>query len=59
MHIIRCYLRLSENPRANEALRKGGLPDNLKELDHALITDKHVKKYHNDLLNNLKDPLSK
>jgi len=46
MHIIRCYLRLSENTRANEALRKGGLPEHLKKLDTAQITDKHAKKYH-------------
>ena len=55
MHIIRCYLRLSENTRANEALRKGGLPLQLKTLNVKLLTDRHAKKYHEDLLNNLKE----
>ena len=53
MHIIRCYLRLSENTRANEALRKGGLPIHLKNLNVNLLTDRHAKKYHEDLLKNL------
>ena len=55
MHIIRCYLRLSENTRANQALSQGGLPIHLKNLNVGLLTDRHAKKYHEDLLNNLKE----
>lgn len=51
-HIIRCYLRLAENPKANEALRKY-LPGPLRELDQKLITDDAVRKWHAQLLQNL------
>jgi len=51
-HIIRCYLRLAENPKANEALRKY-LPAPLRDLDQKLITDDVVKKWHGQLLQSL------
>jgi len=51
-HIIRCYLRLAENPKANEALRKY-LPGPLRELDQKLITDDAVRKWHAQLLQTL------
>jgi len=51
-HIIRCYLRLAENPKANEALRKY-LPAPLRDLDQKLITDEAVRKWHVQLLQSL------
>ncbi|EGR29075.1 hypothetical protein IMG5_163650 [Ichthyophthirius multifiliis] len=51
-HIIRCYQRLSDNPRANEALKKI-LPNNFKDPNWKLIKDETVKKWHINLLQNL------
>eukprot|EP00828_Plagiopyla_frontata_P042257 TRINITY_DN6256_c0_g1_i1.p3 TRINITY_DN6256_c0_g1~~TRINITY_DN6256_c0_g1_i1.p3 ORF type:complete len:296 (+),score=41.43 TRINITY_DN6256_c0_g1_i1:97-984(+) len=52
-HIIRCYLRLSENQRANDALKKC-LPDILKNPSQKqFITDELVKRWHTNLLQNL------
>ncbi|CAF1441577.1 unnamed protein product [Didymodactylos carnosus] len=53
-HIIRCYLRLSDNPRAREALRSC-LPDCLKDhtFDIALKDDQSTKKWLTQLLMNL------
>mmetsp|Transcript_69167 Transcript_69167/g.80643 ORF Transcript_69167/g.80643 Transcript_69167/m.80643 type:complete len:531 (+) Transcript_69167:29-1621(+) len=51
-HIIRCYLRLSDNQKANDALRKV-LPPTLKDVDQTLITDDTVKRWHIQLLQNL------
>lgn len=48
-HIIRCYLRLSENSRANEALTQC-LPVILKDTNSKLITDDVVKRWHTSLL---------
>jgi CCR4-NOT transcription complex subunit 9 len=54
-HVIRCYLRLSENPRAREALRQC-LPQVLKDL-HAfsatLKDDVTTRRWHQQLLVNL------
>jgi CCR4-NOT transcription complex subunit 9 len=35
-HVIRCYLRLSDNPRAREALRQC-LPDPLRDITFAQV----------------------
>ncbi|CAD2094777.1 cell differentiation protein, putative [Plasmodium vinckei brucechwatti] len=55
-HIVRCYLRLSENPRALEAL-KCCLPDSLKHINKAFIPclkeDPYTKKWLIQLLYNI------
>lgn len=53
-HVIRCYLRLSDNPRAREALRQC-LPDQLKDNTFAncLKEDKSTKHWLSQLLKNL------
>ncbi|CAD8098590.1 unnamed protein product [Paramecium primaurelia] len=51
-HIIRCYLRLSENQKAGEVLKKY-LPQVLKDPTQSFIKDEVVKKWHNNLLQNL------
>jgi CCR4-NOT transcription complex subunit 9 len=53
-HIVRCYLRLSENPRAREALRQC-LPDSLKDLTFAecLKGDAITKRWLHTLMTNL------
>lgn len=53
-HVIRCYLRLSDNPRAREALRQC-LPDQLKDNTFAncLKDDKSTRNWLNQLLKNL------
>ncbi|XP_050717957.1 CCR4-NOT transcription complex subunit 9-like isoform X2 [Eriocheir sinensis] len=53
-HVIRCYLRLSDNPRAREALRQC-LPDQLKDQTFAgcLKDDKSTKHWLQQLLANL------
>ncbi|GFR01826.1 CCR4-NOT transcription complex subunit 9 [Trichonephila clavata] len=53
-HVIRCYLRLSDNPRAREALRQC-LPDQLKDSTFAvcLKEDKSTKHWLSQLLKNL------
>jgi CCR4-NOT transcription complex subunit 9 len=54
-HVIRCYLRLSENPRAREALRQC-LPIQLKDINSfggVLKDDQTTKKWHLGLLVNL------
>lgn len=53
-HVIRCYLRLSDNPRAREALRQC-LPDQLKDQTFAacLKDDKSTKHWLQQLLSNL------
>jgi CCR4-NOT transcription complex subunit 9 len=53
-HVIRCYLRLSDNPRAREALRQC-LPDQLKDNTFAncLKDDKSTKHWLSQLLKNL------
>ncbi|CAF0845839.1 unnamed protein product [Rotaria sp. Silwood1] len=58
-HIIRCYLRLSDNPRAREALRSC-LPDCLKDhtFDAVLKEDPSTKKWLSQLLINLETPTS-
>ncbi|CAF3724814.1 unnamed protein product [Rotaria socialis] len=56
-HIIRCYLRLSDNTRAREALRSC-LPDCLKDhtFDAVLTDDSSTKKWLSQLLLNLETP---
>ena len=56
-HVIRCYLRLSDNPRAREALRQC-LPDQLKDNTFAnvLKDDKTTKSWLSALLKNLEPP---
>lgn len=53
-HVIRCYLRLSDNPRAREALRQC-LPDQLKDNTFAncLKEDKTTRSWLQQLLKNL------
>merc|ERR1719210_1252385 len=53
-HIVRCYLRLSDNPRAREALRQC-LPDHLKDNTFAacLKEDNSTKRWLAQLLKNL------
>ena len=58
-HVIRCYLRLSDNPRAREALRQC-LPDQLKDstFKECLKEDKSTKNWLGTLLKNLEQPTS-
>ncbi|KAL1417456.1 hypothetical protein MTO96_000557 [Rhipicephalus appendiculatus] len=53
-HVVRCYLRLSDNPRAREALRQC-LPDQLKDNTFAscLQDDKSTSHWLAQLLKNL------
>lgn len=53
-HVVRCYLRLSDNPRAREALRQC-LPDQLKDQTFAncLKDDNSTKKWLAQLVKNL------
>jgi len=53
-HVVRCYLRLSDNPRAREALRQC-LPDQLKDntFSECLAEDKSTKHWLAQLLKNL------
>lgn len=56
-HVIRCYLRLSDNARAKEALRSclpGELRDNT--FANSLRDDKSTKNWLNQLLKNLESP---
>ncbi|KAI8341715.1 cell differentiation protein rcd1 [Chlamydoabsidia padenii] len=55
-HVIRCYLRLSDNPRAREALRQC-LPDPLRDttFQRALKDDLGTKRCLTQLLVNLSD----
>ncbi|XP_050308960.1 CCR4-NOT transcription complex subunit 9 isoform X1 [Anthonomus grandis grandis] len=53
-HVVRCYLRLSDNPRAREALRQC-LPDQLRDttFNLCLQEDKSTKQWLQLLLKNL------
>ncbi|KAK6625961.1 CCR4-NOT transcription complex subunit 9 [Polyplax serrata] len=53
-HVVRCYLRLSDNPRAREALRQC-LPDQLRDATFAncLQDDKSTTHWLTQLLKNL------
>nr|SVE75869.1 EOG090X09A7 [Daphnia hispanica] len=53
-HVVRCYLRLSDNPRAREALRQC-LPDQLRDntFSTCLKDDKSTKQWMAQLLKNL------
>ncbi|KAK7203871.1 Rcd1-domain-containing protein [Myxozyma melibiosi] len=55
-HVVRCYLRLSDNPRAREALRQC-LPEPLRDatFSHALRDDATTKRCLAQLLVNLAD----
>lgn len=52
-HIIRCYHRLADNSKAREALKQM-LPDALRDPDKKKITDEAVKRWHAQLLENLR-----
>jgi CCR4-NOT transcription complex subunit 9 len=56
-HIIRCFLRLSEHPRARDALKKC-LPDELRNDAFAktISEDANMKKWLFQLLINIEDP---
>jgi len=58
-HIVRCYLRLSENIRAREALRQC-LPDSLRDqsFSNALKDDVTVKRWLSQLLQNIESASS-
>ncbi|XP_072029563.1 CCR4-NOT transcription complex subunit 9 [Amphiura filiformis] len=55
-HVVRCYLRLSDNPRAREALRQC-LPDQLKDATFAVVLkdDNSTKRWLAQLIKNLTD----
>ena len=57
-HVVRCYFRLSDNPRAREALRQC-LPDQLKDQTFAvcLRDDPSTKRWLSQLLKNLEQPV--
>lgn len=56
-HVVRCYLRLSDNPRAREALRQC-LPDQLRDttFNACLQEDKSTKHWLSQLIKNLDTP---
>lgn len=56
-HVVRCYLRLSDNARAREALRQC-LPDQLKDgtFSNCLKDDASTKRWLSQLMKNLQDP---
>lgn len=56
-HVVRCYLRLSDNPRAREALRQC-LPDQLKDgtFSNCLKDDASTKRWLMQLQTNLEAP---
>ncbi|CAD5123427.1 DgyrCDS11776 [Dimorphilus gyrociliatus] len=56
-HVVRCYLRLSDNPRAKEALRQC-LPDQLKDttFQNVLKDDTSTKRWLQQLFKNLEAP---
>ena len=58
-HVVRCYLRLSDNPRAREALRQC-LPEPLRDatFGHVLKDDVATKRALAQLLMNLSDQVS-
>ncbi len=51
-HIVRCYLRLSENLRAREALRQC-LPDNLRNTNYTACLNPDTKRWLAQLLINV------
>ncbi|XP_028365041.2 CCR4-NOT transcription complex subunit 9 isoform X1 [Phyllostomus discolor] len=55
-HVVRCYLRLSDNPRAREALRQC-LPDQLKDttFNQVLKDDTTTKRWLQQLVKNLQE----
>ncbi|EDO33588.1 predicted protein [Nematostella vectensis] len=55
-HVVRCYLRLSDNPRAREALRQC-LPDQLKDgtFSTCLKDDASTKRWLSQLMKNLQE----
>jgi CCR4-NOT transcription complex subunit 9 len=55
-HIVRCYLRLSENPRARDALRTS-LPDALRDQSFAAVlkTEEIVQKWLTLLIKNINE----
>ena len=59
-HIIRCYLRLSDHPRAKDALKQC-LPEQLRDLTYIklLQEDNNMKKWLGQLLVAIEDPGAK
>ena len=57
-HVVRCYLRLSDNHRAKEALRQC-LPDQLKDstFHQILKDDQCTASWLNKLMKNLQEPM--
>jgi Cell differentiation family, Rcd1-like len=55
-HIVRCYLRLSEHPRAKDALRQC-LPDALRDQSFAAVlrSEESVQRWLAHLLKNLSE----
>ncbi len=55
-HVIRCYLRLSDHPRAREALRQC-LPEPLRDSTFAasLKDDQNTRRWLGQLLGNLSE----
>ncbi len=56
-HIVRCYLRLSENPRARDALRTN-LPEALRDQSFSAVlrTEEVVQRWLTLLLTNIAEP---
>lgn len=57
-HVIRCYLRLSDNPRAREALRSC-LPEQLKDqsfFQACLKDEPNTKRWQAQLIRNVETP---
>ncbi len=52
-HIVKCYLRLSENPTVKDLLKNKFLPETLRSLDNAMITDEHTRRWLANLHMNL------
>ena len=52
-HIVKCYLRLSENPTVKDLLKNKFLPETLRSLDSAMITDEHTRRWLANLHMNL------
>lgn len=52
-HIVRCYLRLSENPNVKDLLKSKFLPEVLKDLNNTIITEEHTRRWLANLHVNL------
>lgn len=56
-HVVRCYLRLTDNPRAREALARQYLPNHLKDSTFMdmLQDDTSTKRWLMQLLRNISE----